>query len=412
VLVKMKRTALIAALVLASTTQAYQLKQDSTGTEVRWNGPVGFVVDAKIADTLQEPLAMDAVQAAAESFSDVENLTVTVTAGKTTGVGFDRNGGKNQNEIVALEDWPFDSNFIAATVVTMDARTHKILDADIALNVKNHKFKVLNDKANGGVHDDIQNTLTHEMGHALGLAHNPAEEHAVMYPSAAPGEIRKRQLSDDDRNGLLALYAGGVTNVEADKASMGGCSSTNSDISGFGLIVLALAAVSLKKRRLANTAVVLASLTSSVAMASEARQTANLKSSRAAYTAEVRAIRTVVSTKSKLLISEVELTVRSCLKGNCPKTITVVVPGGRSGDIEQVVMGRPVPTQGDVLGVTEGAPKAATSSSAMSALTLGVTSAQRAPASIYRLTDPEDFQAFASGVSETDAAPPAAPATP
>jgi hypothetical protein len=100
----------------------------------------------------------------------------------------------------------------------------------------------------------------------------------------------------------------------------------------------------------------------------------------------VKSIRTKTST-TRLLFSEVELQVRGCLKGECPATVKVLVPGGRSGHIEQVVMGRPVPTKGTLLGVTlQRAPSGDT--------------APPSATSLYQLDQADEFQAFAEGVSD------------
>jgi MYXO-CTERM domain-containing protein len=79
---------------------------------------------------------------------------------------------------------------------------------------------------------DLQNALTHELGHFVGLDHNctssgvdPAlmlDEHdnpapdcdtapesimeATMYPTAPQGDLQKRTLAQDDLNGLCAIY--------------------------------------------------------------------------------------------------------------------------------------------------------------------------------------------------------------
>ncbi len=52
---------------------------------------------------------------------------------------------------------------------------------------------------------DLQNTLTHELGHALGLAHAP-DRTSTMFESADLGETRKRTLDEGTVNGLCEAY--------------------------------------------------------------------------------------------------------------------------------------------------------------------------------------------------------------
>jgi hypothetical protein len=63
---------------------------------------------------------------------------------------------------------------------------------------------------------DLQNTLTHEVGHFIGLAHNCGEAglpacnasfaEVTMYPNAPPRETSKRTLSPDDVAGACDVY--------------------------------------------------------------------------------------------------------------------------------------------------------------------------------------------------------------
>src|SRR5204862_6586571 len=84
--------------------------------------------------------------------------------------------------------------------------------------------------ASGNV-QDLQNTLTHEFGHLLGLDHNcygsadrsrgidqnghavpdcnrapPAVQEATMYASVMRGDVARRDLSADDIDGVCAIY--------------------------------------------------------------------------------------------------------------------------------------------------------------------------------------------------------------
>lgn len=112
-----------------------------------------------------------------------------------------------------------------------------------------------------GQRHDLQNALTHEMGHFIGLDHTcvlngayardknnkpiiptdnlgqpvPSCNNVIypdpdvmnlkptMFPSANPGDIDKRTLSDDDRAGLCAIYPIGTSPVSCG-GSNGGCS--------------------------------------------------------------------------------------------------------------------------------------------------------------------------------------------
>lgn len=113
--------------------------------------------------------------------------------------------GGNQNLIVWVEDnWEYSSDAIAITVVSPDPKTGEILDADIAMNGQHFNFANLasfNDTL-----ADVQNTLTHEIGHLVGFNHENSIPEATMYPDAQPGELIKRDLHEDDIAGLCEVY--------------------------------------------------------------------------------------------------------------------------------------------------------------------------------------------------------------
>ena len=53
---------------------------------------------------------------------------------------------------------------------------------------------------------DIQNVMTHEIGHFLGLSHNPDNEEYTMYGGMDLGETRKRSLESNDIYWLGQIY--------------------------------------------------------------------------------------------------------------------------------------------------------------------------------------------------------------
>jgi len=111
---------------------------------------------------------------------------------------------------------------------------------------------------------DLQNTMTHEAGHFVGLAH-PCEQggtggapvctaamaSTTMYPQASPRQTTKRTLDPDDVNGVCAIYprftsgpAGGAFGAAPQMtAGRSGCGA-----GGGGPIALLLAALALVPR--------------------------------------------------------------------------------------------------------------------------------------------------------------------
>jgi len=143
----------------------------------------------------------------------------------------------------------------------------QIVEADVEVNAEtsgtgsNFKWADL-DTVTGpdrSVLHDLQNAMTHEMGHFIGLDHtcilgssdpvddsgniihptdnlgNPVPhcstgmlsasiQESTMYPSADSGTIDKRSLADDDHLGLCSIYPLGTRPVSCGSTQGGGCS--------------------------------------------------------------------------------------------------------------------------------------------------------------------------------------------
>lgn len=369
----MKTHVAATALLASLAAGAYELKRDSTGNLVRWEGRVELVIDQDAAKRVDEARVFAAAQAAVETVdAGAPALTISLRAGKTSGVGYDfEDPSRNQNEIVFPAEWSYDKGSLAVTVVTVDTRTHRILDADIAFNPK-RKFRALPKQAQVGGHDDIQNTLTHELGHALGLAHNPSEPEAVMYPMAHPGEINKRTLSADDRTGLAFLYPEPPASEELPEPAQG-CSQ-----GAGGLVPLAVLSLLALLRRRTFAWLLLAA---PAALAAPSRRAdAPVREAEVVATAEVVSAHTLPPRRGeRLLLTELTLRLRQCVKGACGAGWAIRVPGGKLGNLEQLVEGQPVPAEGEVVAVT-------------------VPQDPKLPAQLYRLQAIGDFTAFARGV--------------
>lgn len=120
-------------------------------------------------------------------------------------VGFRQDAG-NMNLVVFRESgWQSELNHAPAamglTTVLYDPGSGQILSADMELNGDNFRF------TDGPVNADadLANTVTHEAGHVLGLAHTP-EAAATMYGTSTSGETQKATLHEDDIRGVCDSY--------------------------------------------------------------------------------------------------------------------------------------------------------------------------------------------------------------
>lgn len=136
-----------------------------------------------------------------------------------------------------LGDWPYDEDLLGLTT-TWSTPDGAILGFEIRLNAD------YDDWAIDAGHDrmDLQNALTHEVGHAIGLDHNDADPDVTMYPSASRGEYGKRDLALDDEDAVRFLYPD-VTFTESMAA--GGCSTSPAAPS---LLAFAFAPLFLRRR--------------------------------------------------------------------------------------------------------------------------------------------------------------------
>jgi uncharacterized protein (TIGR03382 family) len=164
---------------------------------------------------------------------------------------------------------------VALTSVLYDENSGRIVDADIEVNAWDGQAtgQPMTSSGGGPVHGwyftcakpqgssacttygqdgcffmDLQNTVTHEAGHFIGLAHvceplqgKPCTQEQnlfTMAPNTAPGDVDKRSLAQDDIDGVCAIYP--------HHSSGGGCASAGGAPAATALL---LAAAALWRRR-------------------------------------------------------------------------------------------------------------------------------------------------------------------
>jgi hypothetical protein len=167
------------------------------------------------ADNVQLAIArsMAAWNTAAEPCSDF----MLIDGGYPTGATTNLDGGDAdmENRVFWREDvWPEDvpQETLAITTQVYRRASGQIIDADIDLNGVH--FYWTDTDAPGEAYTDVENTMTHELGHLLGLAH-VFDESSTMYGTSDPGDLEKRSLAEDDAAGLCFVYPRGLRTPEA-----------------------------------------------------------------------------------------------------------------------------------------------------------------------------------------------------
>lgn len=108
--------------------------------------------------------------------------------------------------------WEHANGALAITTTSYNLETGRITDSDVELNTPRFIFTTVDfprcvspDFHVGCVASDVQNTMTHEFGHVLGLSHAVSAA-STMNASALPGETSKRSLDSDSRQFVCDVY--------------------------------------------------------------------------------------------------------------------------------------------------------------------------------------------------------------
>jgi hypothetical protein len=140
------------------------------------------------------------------------------------------------NTIAARASWDYDHVALAQTSLFYLKSTGEILEADLEVNAQDFTWTDVDSDRRRGL-QDLQNALTHELGHFIGLDHpcyladptsdetdntgqpvpscadvafdSPIRE-TTMFPSADPGDTSKRTLSPDDDLAVCDIYPLGM----------------------------------------------------------------------------------------------------------------------------------------------------------------------------------------------------------
>ena len=205
---------LAAVALLAATQVGWSVYTTTTGSVVRWYVPdVHASVDSRGSSSIAGEGAFLAVQKSMATWNDVVQCAhpTLVYDGKVTGVS---PGPTTPTNVILWEneaEWNANGHaaearkhVIALTTLYYDDGTGTAHRFDLELADFAFTFTATDNPA--AAMADVQNTVTHELGHVLGLDHSTVPD-ATMYLSAPSGDLEKRDLAADDIAGLCFIYA-------------------------------------------------------------------------------------------------------------------------------------------------------------------------------------------------------------
>lgn len=325
----------------------------------RWRGPS---VSVRVEPSLRAivPNADEVVARAAERWSSIEGAPALEVTTPTTegGLGYHPRGSFNSVSF-APEGSSLVGGALAVTLLTYDADTLELLDADVIFNGKHRLLDASScEPDEGDPAYDFESVLQHELGHVLGLEEDFEHSEAVMYPYASPWSTNSRSLKAADESALATLYATPLPD------ELAGCSARiaagGAPISGSTwFFAVGWVCVALGRRRRDErsgwawpaAALSLIMITAQGAAASDAALTPHTL-------AYLEVLRSSARWEGGVLYTNVELATRDCaptICGNLPNRLTFI--GGSRDGVVQVLGHEPVPHVGAFLEVVAPPPR-------------------------------------------------------
>jgi hypothetical protein len=234
--------AAVAAIVLlggTSTGWAYVSSVTPSGTPIRWSWTrcVFLQVNVKGSDDIRDGSDVAAVKRATENWRKATRQCSYLQLVPIESTGAGSAVDKDGENLVFWEEkrWDYSPAAAGLTVTFFkirpgEAQDGQLIDADIVLNGQHFHFSTTGEPDR----TDVENIVTHELGHLMGLEHPCYEdddeprlkdhdgepipackgadpdlkqiEETTMFAFADPGETKKRTPESDDVRGVCDLY--------------------------------------------------------------------------------------------------------------------------------------------------------------------------------------------------------------
>ncbi len=202
------RLAALAALLAPAPALAWNAYQTANGDPLHWKTlDHTYRLDANLPPHFDPEITAQLIEAAFQQWSDVPCRPMTFTSqGYAQGAKVDASDGVNWVRWVQ-DDWPLSSKLIAVTWVHFDTRSGEIENVDIDFNLAQKPYLAGSECDQDALAYDLLATMTHEVGHWIGLDHSFHPE-ATMFETTSHGDCVKRTLAEDDLEGFCGIYAG------------------------------------------------------------------------------------------------------------------------------------------------------------------------------------------------------------
>lgn len=200
--------ALVSLICFPGMGQAWEQKVSSGGAPVHWTTRcLHIYLHESGSDDMPIGDVESALIAAIETWNSVDCSSLTL-----------RYAGRTNQEVLGpkLEDpvvikvvfrekyWPYTDFEVAYTKPHWYSDSGELYDADIELDGEGVSFTLEPEAEPYKI--DLQSAITHELGHVFGFLENWDDPEATMYGSLVPGELKKRTLNEDDKEGLCTVY--------------------------------------------------------------------------------------------------------------------------------------------------------------------------------------------------------------
>jgi hypothetical protein len=252
----------------------------------------------------------------------------------------------------AYDCWDHATGLLGVTLLSYYTGTGQIIDADIELNAAENTFTTVSGPvcttavSLSCVATDVQNTVTHEVGHFLGLAH-AADRLSTMSATSMLGDLAKRQLDTASAQFVCDAYPKGLPAQDCAPPTTG-CGAAPAGLSGLVALVACLLATRRRPgRRAPRHAGLAGALLALLLLPATARATTmvllDLDTLTQVSDAVVRG--TVVRAQARWtvdharIVTEVELEVAAAWKGAPGRRVVLLQPGGEVDGVGQLVEG-------------------------------------------------------------------------